>query len=280
MSAPVSVIMPAYSAEATIGGAVKSVLAQTHQEFELVIAADDLTDYRGVLAEAGIEDKRIVHVATGGIATGSSRARNVAIGVARYPYLAELDADDRFAPDKLARGMAALARHPLVTTGLKVVRPDGRMLRTVGCTGRTELLSATYKRVNLSMDSMLLWDREKVPILYDTTLPCLIDLDFIIRAFAYVEASLHIGEALHTYVKQPGSMSNAPGSSPVYAATKRRLIAGLEGSEYSLRSPGARQGFLDFLRISLRAESRFEAALASNPELIFEDHLEPMLATG
>ena len=54
----VSVITPAWRAEATIGATVASVLAEA-VPLELVIAADDDRDYRAILAGAGIVDPRI-----------------------------------------------------------------------------------------------------------------------------------------------------------------------------------------------------------------------------
>lgn len=278
MPDPVTVIIPAFRAQSTIARAVASALAQDDAKIEIIVSSDDGTDYLDTLARAGISDPRLRQVTTGGIATGSSNARNIAIAAAKTRFLAELDADDYFLPGKLSRALPLLREHPLVTVGIRVEQPTGKILRHVGCSGRTELLTATYKQTNLSMDSMLLWDREKVPTLYDTSVPRMIDLDFLMRAFAHVDGALHIGEPLHAYVKQPLSMSNAPGSSPIYAETKRQMIAALEGDGYKMKSASTRAGILDFLRISLRAEETFEAAAARRPGLIFEDHLEPLLA--
>lgn len=274
MADPVTVIIPAFRAQPTIAKAVSSAL---DQGAEIVVSSDDGADYLEILSRAGISNPHLRQVSTCGVATGSANARNLAIAAAQTRYLAELDADDYFLPGKLDRALPLLREHPIVTVGLRVERPDGTVLRHVGCTGRTELLTAAYKLTNISMDSMLLWDREKVPTLYDTSVPRMIDLDFLMRAFAHTEGALHIGEPLHAYVKQPLSMSNAPGSSPIYAATKRQMIAALQGDGYPMRSPATRNGILDFLRVSLEAEATFEAALARRPGLIFEDHLEPLL---
>jgi glycosyltransferase involved in cell wall biosynthesis len=274
MSDPVTVIIPAFRAQSTIAKAVASAL---DQGAEVIVSSDDGVDYLDILSRAGTSDPCLRLVSTGGVATGSANARNLAIAAAETRFLAGLDADDYFLPGKLARALPRLREHPVVTVGLRVERPDGTVLRHVGCTGRTELLTAGYKQTNISMDSMLLWDRERIPTRYDTAVPRMIDLDFLMRAFAHTEGALHIGEPLHAYVKQPLSMSNAPGSSPIYAETKRQMIAALEGSGYPMRSPSTRNGILDFLRLSLKAEESFEAALARRPGLIFEDHVEPLL---
>jgi len=46
----VSIITPAYRAQATLGRAVRSVLAQTHTAWEMLIVSDEGTDYRTLLA--------------------------------------------------------------------------------------------------------------------------------------------------------------------------------------------------------------------------------------
>lgn len=278
MSAAVSVVTPAFGAEATIAAAVGSVLAQTHTDFEVVIAADDGTDYEAVLGRAGIADKRVRHVTTGGAETGSANARNVALKAARHRFAAALDADDRMAPNKLERGLEALAAHPLVTTGLSVEAPDGRKLRTVGCTGTTELLpGADYKFVNLSMDAMAMWDRQALDLTYEAGLARFADFEWMVRAFEVVDASLHIGDALHAYVKRAGSASNPPGASATYVTVKQLLKQRIEMGHYSFKSAQTRTGLLKFLKLSLTAERSYEAAAEENTGLLFEDHLEAIL---
>ena len=68
----VSVIIPAYRAEATLPAAVRSLLAQTCPSWQAIIASDDGVDYLAVLARAGIHDERLQQVSTG--ACGVARA--------------------------------------------------------------------------------------------------------------------------------------------------------------------------------------------------------------
>lgn len=95
----VSITMPAYNAEATIGEAVASVLAQTRSDWELVIVDDgSRTPVREVLA--GIDDRR-VRVVEHEANRGLGRTRNTALRASTAPLIAHLDADDRYDPEYL-----------------------------------------------------------------------------------------------------------------------------------------------------------------------------------
>ncbi len=103
MSSPlISIVMPAYRCKDTIAESVESVLAQTYENWELVISIDDAEDYAQELFANGLGDPRIKFVFTDGIETGSSNARNIGVEAAASQFIAVLDADDLFAPNKLA----------------------------------------------------------------------------------------------------------------------------------------------------------------------------------
>lgn len=100
----VSVIMPTYNRSALCARAVESVLDQTYQDFELIVADDGSTDGTREAIE-GLSDKIVYLPLKHG---GRSRARNEAISVARGEYVAFLDSDDVFLPHTLARQVEAL----------------------------------------------------------------------------------------------------------------------------------------------------------------------------
>ncbi|MCL8207446.1 MAG: glycosyltransferase [Actinomycetia bacterium] len=102
----VSVLLAAYRAGATIGRAVRSVLAQSRSDWELLVVSDDGTDYRPSLPP----DPRIRFLDSGGVARGPSVARNAALRVARGEWITVLDADDWWHAAKLER-LLELARH-------------------------------------------------------------------------------------------------------------------------------------------------------------------------
>ncbi|PIQ95751.1 MAG: glycosyl transferase, partial [Nitrospinae bacterium CG11_big_fil_rev_8_21_14_0_20_56_8] len=107
--APVSVIMPAYNAAASIPRALASIAAQTLTPSEIIIVDDGSSDGTAEIAE------RFADSLGGAKLTvirqhnkGAGAARNRAIAEATQPYLAFLDADDEWLPTKLERSMAVM----------------------------------------------------------------------------------------------------------------------------------------------------------------------------
>ena len=104
----ISVICPVYNAEKYLARAVKSVLAQSFEDFELILVDDGSTDNSGELCDAfAAEDKRVrvIHQANGGV----SRARNAGIDSARGEYIAFIDSDDYVFPYWLSDLYEAIA---------------------------------------------------------------------------------------------------------------------------------------------------------------------------
>jgi cellulose synthase/poly-beta-1,6-N-acetylglucosamine synthase-like glycosyltransferase len=101
----VSVIIPAYNADRTILETVRSVQAQTLSDFELIVIDDGSTD-RTRERLAVVTDPRLqIHSYDNG---GLPTARNRGIALATGEFVAFLDADDRWTPEKLECQVAAL----------------------------------------------------------------------------------------------------------------------------------------------------------------------------
>ena len=105
----ISVIIPAYNAERTILETIKSVQQQTFSDFELIVINDGSKDRTLELLHS-IKDERlrIFSYENGGL----SVARNRGISHATGEFIAFLDADDLWTPDKLELQLAALQQHP------------------------------------------------------------------------------------------------------------------------------------------------------------------------
>lgn len=273
----IAIIMPAYNAEPYIAAAARSVLAQTYPHWQLHIVSDDAKDYEAVLAAAGIADPRLRFLSSGAIGGGASRARNLALELIDAPYVAILDADDRFKPKKLERAIAALADHAIVTAALDVMDERFNHLRHVGKGPDRVLSPAEHKFVSFSMDSMILWDRRRCDARYDLELTNMTDLELLMQLYRTAGRSYHLGEPLHDYIKLTVSMSNGPGVTAKMIRAKEVLLKRLEDGYYPMADPDGPAGIAAFLRISLEAEAAYPAALAAKPGLLFEDHLEPLL---
>jgi glycosyltransferase involved in cell wall biosynthesis len=124
----VSVIMPVYNVEAYIGDAVRSVLAQSFRDFELVIVDDGGAD--GSLAICRRFDDPRIRIVTQRN-RGLAGARNTGIAQGRGRYVALLDSDDLWEPRKLAVHVAHLDSCPDVGAsygGSEFIDDAGRRL--------------------------------------------------------------------------------------------------------------------------------------------------------
>jgi len=98
----VSVIIPAYNAAAYVGQAIDSVLASRDAAFEVLVIDDQSTDDTWQVLERFGNAIRKVLAPKG----GPYKARNLGARLARGTWLAFLDADDEWAPDKLVKQLA------------------------------------------------------------------------------------------------------------------------------------------------------------------------------
>ncbi len=125
----VSIILPTWQRAALLGRAIRSVLAQTFPDFELLVVDDGSTDGTAMVL-TGFRDARL-RLLRHDTNRGAAAARNLGIRHARAPFLAFQDSDDEWAPDKLARHMAAFATCPpdvgLVYSDMERVHDDGRV---------------------------------------------------------------------------------------------------------------------------------------------------------
>lgn len=120
----VSVITPVYNGARTIARAIESVLAQSFRDFEMIVVDDGSTDGTLEILERFGESIALLKQAH----LQQAIARNLAVKASRGDYLAFLDADDSWLPDKLARCVEVLERDPqpvMVYSNMIAVGSDG-----------------------------------------------------------------------------------------------------------------------------------------------------------
>lgn len=135
MSPTFSVIIAVYNGAATIARAIDSVLAQSHAPLELIVVDDGSGDTTAEVVRGYGERVRYLHQQNAGV----SAARNAGVRAARGEWLAFLDADDWYYPDRLRWHASFLARDPaldFLTGDFDYVRPDGGFIRR--CMEHTE----------------------------------------------------------------------------------------------------------------------------------------------
>ncbi len=235
MAPLVSVLIPVFRGRATLVRCLASLRAQTLPDWEAVVAVDDGDpDYPALLEAEGIADPRIRFVATGGVRTGVAHARNVALEVARGRLVAPLDADDTFAPERLATlAPLALARGAASDDVRIVEEADGTLLRTWLGPGEEET-------VELGPDLLL---DDPVPVLpvVDRTLgvrwlevPICDDVVFNLLLLDRLGSYPIVRRPMRVYRQRPDSECNAPDAVFRAEAGYRRVLAMLDSGELAL----------------------------------------------
>ena len=220
--------MAARNAAPTIAASIDSVLSQTHTHLELIIVDDGSTDTTAQFL-ATLNDPRIrifqqPH-------SGPSAARNLALSHARGEYIAPIDADDIWLPNKLAWQREALSRRPdaalaygwtnFVDPQLKPLYPDDR------ATAEGHLLEPLLRKNFICCGSNTLMRRTAVLAAggFDESLQAAEDWELHTRL-----AALHpfaaVPEVVVLYRRSPDSLSsNFLLMERNYRAASRKIFA-------------------------------------------------------
>ena len=110
MNELVSIIMPSYNTGKFIKETIESVLIQTYPHWELIIVDDCSTDHTDDVVSEYLSDKRIRYIKND-TNSGAAVSRNRALREAKGRWIAFLDSDDLWMPDKLERQVAFMAQN-------------------------------------------------------------------------------------------------------------------------------------------------------------------------
>jgi len=105
----VSILLPTFNCEKYILSAIKSILWQTYKHFELIIIDDGSTDNTIKLVKT-VNDERIKYVKIEHC--GISNALNFGLKIAKYDWIARMDADDLSLPNRLERQINFISNNP------------------------------------------------------------------------------------------------------------------------------------------------------------------------
>lgn len=158
----VSIIMPSYNAEQYIAESIRSVLAQTYMHWELIITDDCSDDQTPMIAQIFCDkDARIkfqVAQQHGGIA----KTRNQSLMRAQGRFIAFLDNDDLWVPEKLEKQVAFMLKHdcPFSYSEYELLNedgtPKGKTIKTAGVIDYHQ-----YLRNTIIGSGTIMLDREK-----------------------------------------------------------------------------------------------------------------------
>ena len=119
MSGLVSIIMPSYNTGKFIAESIRSVMVQTYSDWELIIVDDASTDNTDEVVSSlmssrtssAITNSSNIHYLKNDRNRGAAYSRNRALREARGKYIAFLDSDDLWAPDKLEKQIAFMEKN-------------------------------------------------------------------------------------------------------------------------------------------------------------------------
>ena len=278
MNEAISVIMPAFNSQDYIVRAVKSVLSQTYQNFELIIISDDLFDYKQFLESKGIINKRIKYFNTGKYKTSPSFARNICLSLVKNNIVAVLDSDDTFIPEKLQLLLPKVIDYGVATCALNYRKPDETLITTIGDDANQNILTAdTFPFVNFGGNSMIVLDIEKIPIKFCEIYPVMEDLVFVMSCFDYVEEIYHHSKPLHNYYFSSTSLSNNQNTNNLFIDTKKEMIKQIDLSLFPVKNAIAQKSTKQFLEISIDCETKFSKLKQKNKEAAFIPFLKETL---
>ena len=213
-----SIVMPAFNAERTVAAAIRSVLAQSRADFELLVVDNGSTDRTRDVIRPFETDPRVVVISLGEN-RGPSAARNLALEQARGRFLSLLDSDDLYLPTYLDDVADTLVRNP--DAGFAF--PDawvldgrsGRVRKT--CTladyARPDADPAAWLRQLVSYNVvhyMAMIPRDVLAVVgrFDERLQAAMDYELWLRIAAGGYPAVRIDRPLGVYRVTPGSITS------------------------------------------------------------------------
>lgn len=182
----VSVIIPAYNRGATIERAIESVLSQTYSNIECIIVDDCSTDNTVDVVNKTYHNDERVKCYKLDQNSGACVARNRGVEIARGDYVAFLDSDDRFRPEKIEKQVDALEMSDadLCASGFVSISIDGSKTEVLPYKGPKDEIYRELLYLNCITTGVLLGKKEcLVETPFDDKQPRYQDWDISLRLF-------------------------------------------------------------------------------------------------
>ena len=224
----VSVIIPTYNRAHLIGRAIQSVLNQTYQDFEIIVVDDASTDNAEEIVNS-FDDKRIRYIRLKENSGTSAAPRNTAIRIARGKYIAFLDSDDEWLPEKLEKQIrlfeTVFSKVGIIYTDMwrinknekkkywhsSRIMPEDGIIYEEALNYRVEFIGTATLAIKKECFGKA--------GLFDEKLPMYIDTELLMRMSKYY-CFCHIEEPLVNYFVTPNSTS----SGQIATIKARKLI--------------------------------------------------------
>ncbi len=207
MNELVSIIMPSYNTARFIGSTIDSVIAQSYINWELIIVDDCSTDNTDAIINPYLTDKRI-HYIKNDVNSGAAVSRNRALREAKGKWIAFLDSDDLWEPNKLQRQISFMednAYHFSYTNYIEIDEesvPNGKRV-----TGPKRITRHGMYNYCWMGCLTVMYDAEKMGLIQIEDIKKNNDYAIWLKACKMANCYL-LDETLAKYRKRTGSISN------------------------------------------------------------------------
>lgn len=234
----VSVIIPNFNYEEYVADAIESVLNQTYENIELIVVDDGSTDNSWKVINRYRDRLKLIKSKNGGV----SSARNIGLTAIQGDYVAFLDSDDYWYPNKISSQVSVIIENKadIAFSAVEVcdenLVPEAIMFSDVGFNYFTSYLKRpTSAAIPLACSNALVrTDKVRDSFWFDTNLHTSADIDFF-RRLVQRSVVVKSDQVLVKYRRHPNSMSRTT-ISEYYkdnlVAVKRMVR---EAKKYSLR---------------------------------------------
>lgn len=229
----VSVIIPTYNRAHLIGRAIKSVLNQTYQDFEIIVVDDGSTDStEEVIKEFQKKDKRIKYVKHKKN-KGEGAARNTGIKISKSPFIAFQDSDDESFPQRLEKQIKVFENESqkigIVYSDMILIDKEEKKhyFKSPEFTPKDQFIykkALDYGILNIGIGTSLVRKScFEVAGFFDDKIPYFVDAEFFIRLSKYFYF-YHISEPLINFCRLDYDRVENFNRSPKNLVISRKLI--------------------------------------------------------
>lgn len=202
----VSIIMPSYNTATYIAASIKSVLAQTYTNWELIIIDDCSTDNTDEIVKPFLTDKRIKYLKNKQN-SGAAITRNRALREAKGKWIAFLDSDDLWVPQKLEKQLSFMAQnnYDFTYTDYRICL-NGRWLPFINTAPKKVTKFTIYNYCYFSTITVI-YNREKIGLVQVPDIRKNNDYAMWLQILPHYTA-YRLPECLSYYIKHENSISS------------------------------------------------------------------------
>ncbi len=257
----VSIITPAFRAEDCLADAVRSVISQTYSQWEMLIISDDGVNYQGLLQNADIVDPRLSFYSSGSTQSGPNATRNVGLRYARGEWIAPLDADDVYYPERIERLLVAARATGLALDNVQVVGEYVEEGLGVDVGAKSFL---NFEDVKSSLVPLLfLFHHRHIPQGWDADVIRGADTLFNLRGLESAGRAGYVSEPLHEYRVHDLSMCHAPASEDLFIEAYRHTLDRLRNDGLGFKSTDFRLDVIKMIREKQQINHDFSIAVGA-----------------